>query len=69
LLNIAASDRLGLLYSVARLLAKHHIVVKLAKVVTLDERVEDTSVIYAAELQHNRAQIDIETEWLKAKKA
>ena len=69
LLNIAASDRLGLLYSVARVLAKHHIEVKLAKVATLGERVEDTFLIYGAELQHNRAQIEIETELLEALKA
>ena len=69
LLNIAASDRLGLLYSIARILAKHHIEVKLAKVATLGERVEDTFLICGAELQHNRAQIEIETELLEALKA
>jgi [protein-PII] uridylyltransferase len=66
LLNISASDRLGLLYCIARVLAKHHIVVQLAKVATLGERVEDTFLIHGSQLQHNRAQIDIETEILDA---
>ncbi len=66
LLNISASDRLGLLYCVARVLAKHQIVVQLAKVATLGERVEDTFLIHGPQLQHNRAQIEIETELLDA---
>jgi [protein-PII] uridylyltransferase len=66
LLNISASDRLGLLYCIARVLAKHQIVVQLAKVATLGERVEDTFLIHGSQLQHNRAQIDIETEILDA---
>jgi [protein-PII] uridylyltransferase len=66
LLNISASDRVGLLYSVARVLAKHHINLELAKVATLGERVDDTFLIQGAELQHNRAQIEIETELLEA---
>ncbi len=66
LLSISASDRVGLLYSVARVLAKHQLNLHLAKVTTLGERVEDTFLIDGAELQHNRAQIDIETELLAA---
>jgi [protein-PII] uridylyltransferase len=66
LLNISASDRLGLLYCVARVLAKHKIDLQLAKIATLGERVEDTFLIQGAELQHNRAQIAIETELLEA---
>jgi len=66
LLNISASDRAGLLYSVALVLARHKIDLNLAKVNTLGERVEDTFLIHGAQLQHNRAQIDIETEILDA---
>jgi [protein-PII] uridylyltransferase len=66
LLNISASDRLGLLYSVALVLARHKIDLQLAKVNTLGERVEDTFVIQGAALQHNRNQIQIETELLSA---
>ncbi len=66
LLSISASDRVGLLYSVARVLAKHKLNLQLAKVTTLGERVEDTFLIDGPELQHNRAQIAIETELLQA---
>jgi [protein-PII] uridylyltransferase len=65
LLNISASDRVGLLYSVARVLAKHQINLQLAKVATLGERVDDTFLIDGPELQHNRKQIEIETELLE----
>jgi [protein-PII] uridylyltransferase len=66
LLSISASDRVGLLYSVARVLARHKLNLQLAKVTTLGERVEDTILIDGPELQHNRAQIEIETELLEA---
>ena len=66
LLNISASDRVGLLYSVARVLARHKINLQLAKISTLGERVDDTFLIQGAELQHNRAQIEIETELIEA---
>jgi len=66
ILNISCSDRTGLLYSVARVLARHRINLQLAKITTLGERAEDTFLIHGPELQHNRAQIDIETELLEA---
>ncbi len=66
LLNVSACDRVGLLYSVARVLAEHNINLQLAKITTLGERVDDTFLIQGDELQHNRAQIDIETELLDA---
>ena len=66
LLNISASDRVGLLYCVACVLARHKINLQLAKIATLGERVDDTFLIEGAELQHNRAQIAIETELMEA---
>jgi [protein-PII] uridylyltransferase len=66
LLSVSASDRVGLLYSIARVLARHRINLQLAKVTTLGERVEDTFLIDGPELQHNKAQIAIETELLDA---
>jgi [protein-PII] uridylyltransferase len=66
LLNISASDRPGLLYCVARVLARHQIAVQLAKVATLGERVEDTFLVHGVQLQHNKTQIAIETELLEA---
>jgi [protein-PII] uridylyltransferase len=65
LLAISASDRAGLLYLVARVLAQHHLSVQLAKVSTLGERVEDTFLVQGPELQNNARQIQIETELLK----
>jgi [protein-PII] uridylyltransferase len=65
-LNISASDRVGLLYSVARVLARHHLNLQLAKVTTLGERVEDTFLISGPELQGQRSQMDIETELVEA---
>ncbi|WP_326543237.1 [protein-PII] uridylyltransferase [Pseudorhodoferax sp.] len=66
LLSISASDRPGLLYLVARVLARHEISVQLAKVSTLGERVEDTFLIQGPALQQNRLQIAVETELLEA---
>ena len=66
LLSISASDRIGLLYSIALVLARHGIQLHLAKISTLGERVEDNFLISGPELQHNRAQIQIETELLQA---
>ncbi len=65
-LNISASDRAGLLYSVARVLAHHHLNLQLAKVTTLGERVEDSFLISGPELQGQRAQLAIQTELLEA---
>jgi [protein-PII] uridylyltransferase len=56
----------GLLYSIALVLARHHLNLQLAKVATLGERVEDTFLIDGPELQNNKKQIEIETELLEA---
>lgn len=66
LLAISATDRAGLLYLVARILARHHLNVQLAKISTLGERVEDSFLIEGPELQHNARQIAIETELIQA---
>ncbi len=66
LLSVSASDRAGLLYSIARVLAHHKLNLQLAKVSTLGERVEDMFLIDGPELQQNRTQIEIETELLQA---
>ncbi|MCW8207738.1 [protein-PII] uridylyltransferase [Verminephrobacter aporrectodeae subsp. tuberculatae] len=66
LLTISASDRAGLLYLVARVLAQHRLSVQLAKVSTLGERVEDSFLIQGPELQNNARRIQIETELLRA---
>ena len=64
LLSISATDHAGLLYGVAQVLAQHHINVLLAKISTLGERVEVTFLIDGPALQHNKTQIDLETQLL-----
>jgi [protein-PII] uridylyltransferase len=66
ILSVSASDRVGLLYAIARVLAHHKVNLQLAKISTLGERVEDTFLIDGPELQHNKKQIEIETELLEA---
>jgi [protein-PII] uridylyltransferase len=66
LLTVSASDRSGLLYSIARVLAQHKINLQLAKITTLGERVEDTFLVDGSVLQQNRLQIQVETELLDA---
>ena len=69
LLSISSSDRLGLLYSVATVLAQHGLHLQLAKISTLGERVEDTFLISGSALQQNKTQIEIETELLRVLQA
>lgn len=66
LLTVSSSDRSGLLYAIARVLAHHGINLQLAKISTLGERVEDTFLIDGSALQQNRTQIAVETELLDA---
>ncbi len=66
LLSVSSSDRTGLLYGIAQVLARHQVNLQLAKVTTLGERVEDTFLIDGPELQHTRAQLQIESELLDA---
>ena len=65
-LTVSASDRSGLLYAIARVLARHHINLQLAKITTLGERVEDTFLIDGPALQQSKLQLQIETELLDA---
>jgi [protein-PII] uridylyltransferase len=65
LLSVSASDRAGLLYCIARVLARHEVSVQLAKISTLGERVEDTFLVSGPQLQVNKRQIQIETELLE----
>ncbi|MEO5734548.1 MAG: [protein-PII] uridylyltransferase [Rubrivivax sp.] len=66
LLSVSASDRTGLLYAIALVLAKNHINLQLAKITTLGERVEDTFLVDGPDLQKNKAQLRIESELLDA---
>jgi [protein-PII] uridylyltransferase len=64
LLSVSTSDRSGLLYGIARVLARHRINLQLAKVSTLGERVEDTFLVDGPALQQSRTQLQIESELL-----
>jgi [protein-PII] uridylyltransferase len=66
LLTVSASDRTGLLYAIARVLARNGVNLQLAKITTLGERVEDTFLVDGPELQKARAQLRIESELLDA---
>ena len=66
LLSISSSDRAGLLYAIARVLARHGINLQLAKISTLGERVEDTFLVDGAVLRQTKAQLQIESELLDA---
>ncbi|MBB5203924.1 [protein-PII] uridylyltransferase [Inhella inkyongensis] len=65
-LSLSASDRAGLLYAIARVLARHRINLQLAKISTLGERVEDSFLVNGAALQNPREQLVIESELLDA---
>ena len=66
LLTVSASDRSGLLYGIARVLARYQINLHLAKISTLGERVEDTFLVDGPALQRSRTQLQVESELLDA---
>lgn len=65
LLTITATDRIGLLYSIARVLAKHRLNVHTAKILTLGERAEDVFLVSGAQLGSPRDQLAIESDLLE----
>ena len=66
LLSVSASDRNGLLYAIASVLAKYRVNLHTAKIMTLGERVEDVFLVDGPVLQHARSQIQLERELLDA---
>jgi [protein-PII] uridylyltransferase len=66
MLSIVATDRVGLLYSVAQVLARHDAAVLTAKILTLGERAEDVFLIEGQSLGHAREQLQLETDLLEA---
>lgn len=64
-LSIIASDRPGLLYTVAMALAAHGANLHTAKIVTLGERAEDTFLISGGDLDERDSRIKLETELLE----
>jgi [protein-PII] uridylyltransferase len=64
-LSIAAADRPGLLFSIARVLAGHSVALLGARVSTLGERAEDTFLIAGAELSEAPLRLKLENDLLE----
>ncbi len=65
-LSITAADRPGLLHSLARVFAQHQVDLKMAKIMTLGDRVEDIFIIEGERLEQPRAQLQFERDVLSA---
>src|SRR5213075_1643810 len=65
-LSIVASDRPGLLYGVARILARHHINLQTARINTLGDRAEDVFLVFGEALAAPKAVLQLEQELLAA---
>jgi len=63
-LSIVASDRPGLLYGVARILARHHINLQTARINTLGDRAEDVFLVSGEALQAPKTVLQLEQELL-----
>ncbi|CAM5360828.1 [protein-PII] uridylyltransferase [Eoetvoesiella caeni] len=59
-LAVAASDRPGLLYSLAQVFEAHAVSLKMAKIMTLGDRVEDVFIVEGAALENPRTQLQFE---------
>jgi len=64
-LSLVASDRPGLLYSVARTLAQHSVSVQTAKVITLGDRAEDVFLVSGEALANPRQVLQLEQQLLR----
>ncbi|GLS04667.1 bifunctional uridylyltransferase/uridylyl-removing enzyme [Chitiniphilus shinanonensis] len=65
-LSITAGDRTGLLSSIARVLAAHHIDIHSAKIMTLGERAEDNFLVSGTLLEDEQAALQLEGALLQA---
>ncbi|HEU0230339.1 MAG TPA: [protein-PII] uridylyltransferase [Burkholderiaceae bacterium] len=63
-LSITAADRPGLLHSLSRVFAHHRVRLKMAKVMTLGDRVEDIFIIEGEALEIPRTQLRFERDVL-----
>ncbi|WP_341666697.1 [protein-PII] uridylyltransferase [Alcaligenes sp. SDU_A2] len=62
ILTLTATDRRGLLYSLAQVFERHDVTLRSAKVMTLGDRVEDIFVLTGPALDHNRNQLRLERD-------
>jgi [protein-PII] uridylyltransferase len=65
-MSIVANDRTGLLYRIARVLARYRINVQTARITTLGERVEDVFLIDGDALERPRESLQFQTALLDA---
>ena len=64
-LTIVAADRPGLLYGVARTLARYHINLQTARINTLGDRAEDVFLVSGETLANSRKVLQLEQELLE----
>jgi [protein-PII] uridylyltransferase len=64
-LSVVASDRPGLLYGVARILARHHINLHTARINTLGDRAEDVFLVTGEALAAPKSVLQLEQELLQ----
>jgi [protein-PII] uridylyltransferase len=64
-LQIVASDRPGLLYGVARILARYHINLHTARINTLGDRAEDVFLVSGEALANPKTVLQLEQDLLK----
>jgi [protein-PII] uridylyltransferase len=64
-LSVVASDRPGLLYGVARILARHHINLHTARINTLGDRAEDVFLVTGEALAAPKTVLQLEQELLQ----
>src|SRR5204863_8459734 len=64
-LSIVASDRPGLLYGIARILAKHHISLQTARINTLGDRAEDVFLVTGERLSAPKTVLQLEQDLLQ----
>ena len=65
-LSLVASDRPGLLYSVARILGRYDVSIHSAKINTLGDRVEDVFLVTGESLSNQRVVLMLEQDLLEA---
>ena len=64
-LSIVASDRPGLLYSIARTLAGYHVNLQTARINTLGDRAEDVFLVSGEALAHPKTVLQLEQDLLR----
>jgi [protein-PII] uridylyltransferase len=64
-LSVVAADRPGLLYGVARTLARYHVNLQTARINTLGDRVEDVFLVSGEALANSKTVLQLEQDLLK----